>query len=155
ELIVSLPEEPLRLNADLVRLAQVFANLLNNAAKYSKEGARITFAASREGEQAVVRVRDEGIGIAPEMLPRIFDLFAQADVSLGRSDGGLGIGLTLVRSLVTLHDGTVQAFSAGLGKGAEFVVRLPLLMNAAATRPKSTADVAAASKPSRAAAADG
>jgi PAS domain S-box-containing protein len=153
ELILSLPEEPLRLNADLVRLAQVFANLLNNAAKYSKEGSRITFAASRERDHAVVRVRDEGIGIAPEMLPRIFDLFAQADVSLGRSDGGLGIGLTLVRSLVTLHDGTVQAFSAGLGKGAEFVVKLPLLMNAAAPQPSKSA--AAASKPSRAASADG
>jgi CheY-like chemotaxis protein len=155
ELVLSLPEEPLRMNADLVRLAQVFANLLNNAAKYSKEGSRITFAASREGDQAVVRVRDQGIGIAPEMLPRIFDLFAQADVSLGRSDGGLGIGLTLVRSLVTLHDGVVQAFSDGLGKGAEFVVRLPLLTNSAVPQAAKPPAEVAAPKPSRAASADG
>jgi PAS domain S-box-containing protein len=157
ELILSPPKEPLRLEADPVRLAQVFANLLNNAAKYSKENSRITLTASREGDQAVVRVRDEGIGIAPEMLPRIFDLFAQADVSLGRSDGGLGIGLTLVRSLVTLHGGVVQAFSEGLGKGAEFVVKLPLLTNAVAPRADKspTAIAGAVSKPSREANRDG
>jgi CheY-like chemotaxis protein/two-component sensor histidine kinase len=126
ELSVSLPDEPIPLEADAARLEQVLANLLNNAAKYTETGGRIAIEAHREGEAAVVRVRDNGIGIAPELLPRIFDLFTQADRSLDRSQGGLGIGLTLVRSLVEMHGGRITAASAGVGKGSEFVVRLPL-----------------------------
>jgi len=157
-LTVSLPPQPVRLQADPTRLAQVFANLLNNAAKFTKEGGRIWLTAElgtrdegrgpREDKdgislspsslaphpsplaphEVVVRVRDSGIGIVPEMLPHVFDLFAQGERSLERSEGGLGIGLTLVRSLVELHGGAVQVFSEGLGKGSEFVVRLPLLV---------------------------
>ena len=126
ELIVSIPPEPLTLDADPVRLAQVFANLLNNASKYSDSGAQIWLTVRREGKQAVISVRDAGMGIDAEMLPRIFDMFAQGQDSLPRAQGGLGIGLTLVRSLVQLHSGTVDALSAGTGKGSEFVVRLDL-----------------------------
>ncbi|MBW3549241.1 MAG: PAS domain S-box protein [Proteobacteria bacterium] len=123
---IELPDEPLPLHVDPVRMSQVFANLLNNAAKYSDSGGRITLAARREGDFVVVSVRDNGLGIAPHMLPRVFDMFAQIDQSRGYAQGGLGIGLTLVRSLVALHDGQVEARSAGLGHGSEFVVRLPL-----------------------------
>jgi PAS domain S-box-containing protein len=127
ELTISLPSEPLWLQADLTRLAQVCSNLLNNAAKYTEEGGRIWLTAQRQGNELVLRVRDTGIGMTPEMLAQAFDLFTQADRSLDRSQGGLGIGLTLVRSLVRLHGGSVQAFSDGPGKGSEFVVRLPVL----------------------------
>src|SRR5205807_7201747 len=96
-----------------------------NAAKYTGEGGRVRLTAAREGPEVVLRVRDNGVGIAPEMLPRVFDLFAQADHTRDRSDGGLGIGLTLVQSLVDMHGGSVAAFSAGPGQGIEFVVRLP------------------------------
>ncbi|MBI2876557.1 MAG: MEDS domain-containing protein [Candidatus Tectomicrobia bacterium] len=125
-LTVSLPQEPLRLEADPVRLEQVFINLLSNAAKYTPPGGQIWLSVGREGDQAILRVRDNGIGIAPELLPRIFDLFVQADRSLDRAEGGLGIGLTLVRELVAMHGGQVDAQSDGLGKGSEFVVQLPL-----------------------------
>jgi signal transduction histidine kinase/DNA-binding response OmpR family regulator len=124
---VSLPPAPLWVRADPVRLAQVLANLLNNASKYTQEGGCVGLAAAREDGQAVFRVRDNGVGIAAEMLARIFDLFTQVDRSLDRARGGLGIGLTLVKRLVELHGGTVQAFSAGVGKGSEFVVRLPVI----------------------------
>jgi signal transduction histidine kinase len=127
---VSLPEGPLLISGDATRLEQVFTNLLDNAAKYTDSG-HISLRVEKEGvdgtAQAVVRVRDTGIGIPPDVLPRIFDLFAQADTSLERTRGGLGIGLTLVRQLVHLHGGQVQAVSPGPGLGAEFVVRLPLL----------------------------
>jgi len=126
ELSVSVPEGPLWLHADSARLEQVLANLLNNAAKYTEPGGAIELVAAREGDDAVVRVRDSGIGIAPELLPRVFDLFTQADRSLDRSQGGLGIGLTLVRRLVELHGGSVSASSRGLGRGSEFVVRVPI-----------------------------
>ncbi len=122
---VSLPPEPVQLEADPVRVAQVVANLLNNAAKYTEKPGLIRLTAERDGGDVVLRVRDTGIGIAPELLLKVFDLFTQADHSLGRSQGGLGIGLTLVRSLVELHGGTVEARSEGLGKGSEFIVRLP------------------------------
>jgi PAS domain S-box-containing protein len=118
--------EPLLVNADPVRLAQVIGNLLTNAAKYTERGGQISLTAKRDGQQAEVSLRDSGIGIAPEMLAQIFDLFVQADHSPTRSQGGLGIGLTLVKNLVAMHGGTVSAQSAGLGKGSEFVVRLPL-----------------------------
>jgi CheY-like chemotaxis protein len=120
-------------------LQQVFANLLNNAAKYTPPEGQITVTASREGAQAVVRVKDNGVGISPETLPRIFDLFTQAERTLDRSQGGLGIGLTLARRLVELHDGKMEAQSAGPGKGSEFVVRLPLLLEVPQVLPEAPA----------------
>jgi signal transduction histidine kinase/ActR/RegA family two-component response regulator len=126
ELSVTLSPEPLWVEADLIRLAQVLANLLNNAAKFTPEGGRICLTAQRENGEAVISVRDTGMGIPAEVLPHIFDLFTQGQRSLDRSQGGLGIGLTLVRRLVELHGGSVQAFSQGPGKGSEFIVRLPL-----------------------------
>ncbi|HEX9095835.1 MAG TPA: ATP-binding protein [Candidatus Dormibacteraeota bacterium] len=123
---VNLPEAPVPVEADPVRLAQVLWNLLNNAAKYTPDGGRITLEVER-GNGAVVRIRDTGIGIAPEMLPKVFDLFTQMDRSLDRAEGGLGIGLTLVRRLTEMHGGTVAATSEGQGQGCEFVVHLPAL----------------------------
>jgi PAS domain S-box-containing protein len=113
------------LDADLTRLAQVFSNLLNNGAKYMEPGGVIAVEASADADNVVVAVRDRGIGIAPDVLPYVFDMFVQADRSLERAQGGLGIGLTLVRRLVELHDGSVTVLSDGPGKGSEFVVRLP------------------------------
>ena len=126
QLVVALPPEPLTLHGDPVRLAQVFANLLNNAAKYTQAGGRIWFTIRREGASATVSVRDTGVGIPSDMLPRVFDLFRQIDRHAGQAQGGLGIGLTLVKSLVELHGGTVNAYSEGNGRGSEFVVHLPL-----------------------------
>jgi PAS domain S-box-containing protein len=126
ELTVTLPEQPVPLEGDQGRLVQVLTNLLNNAAKYTDPGGRIDLRAEREGNEAVVRVRDTGVGIPREVLPRIFDLFMQVEGSRDRSQGGLGIGLALVRRLVELHGGAVSADSAGPGQGSEFVVRLPL-----------------------------
>ena len=120
------PEE-IRIEADLTRLEQVFANLLTNAAKYTEPGGRIDVAVERTSGEVTVRVRDTGIGIAPAMLPRVWDLFMQADRSPDRPQGGLGIGLTIARRLVELHGGRIEAHSQGLGKGAEFVVTLPTL----------------------------
>jgi signal transduction histidine kinase/CheY-like chemotaxis protein len=118
--------EPIRVEADRTRLGQVFANLLNNAAKYTHPGGRIELTISREGNEAVVRVKDNGIGLAPESLGGIFEMFVQVDRSLERSQAGLGVGLTLARRLVELHDGELVAASAGPGKGSEFTVRLPV-----------------------------
>jgi PAS domain S-box-containing protein len=126
QLTHSAPPEPLWVNGDLVRLAQVVSNLLNNAAKYTERGGRIGLATSREGGEAVLRVRDTGVGIAPELLPRLFDMFFQAERRTKESQGGLGIGLSLVRGLVELHGGNVEVYSGGPGTGSEFVVRLPL-----------------------------
>jgi signal transduction histidine kinase/ActR/RegA family two-component response regulator len=126
-LTVALPEEPVRLEADATRIEQVLANLLHNAAKFTAPGGRIELTAETEDGQVVLRVRHNGHGIAPDLLPRIFDLFVQEDRSLARSHGGLGIGLTLVRTLVERHGGTVEAHSEGPGRGSEFVVRLPRL----------------------------
>ena len=126
ELTVTMPPEPIHLDADLTRLSQVFLNLLNNAAKYTERGGRIELTVEREGDQVLVRVKDTGIGIPPEMLPHVFDMFTQVDRSLERSEGGLGIGLTLVQRLVEAHGGAVEARSEGPGKGSEFVVRLPI-----------------------------
>jgi signal transduction histidine kinase len=130
-LTVTQPGRPVRVSADAVRLTQVVGNLLNNAAKYSEEGATIALSLAVEGPEAVVRVRDTGVGIAPEMLPRVFDLFTQIDRTLDRAQGGLGIGLTLVKSLVEMHGGTVEVAS-GIGTGSEFTVRLALLSGAGA-----------------------
>jgi PAS domain S-box-containing protein len=127
ELSVRMASESLPLDADPVRLAQVVGNLLTNAAKYTEPNGRIWLTAERDGDMAVLRVRDNGIGIAPHMLPRIFELFVQVDHASTKAQGGLGIGLTLVRSLVEMHNGIVQVHSEGLGKGCEFMVRLPLV----------------------------
>ncbi len=128
EFSVSLPIEPIWVEADPARMEQVVVNLLNNAAKYTDPGGLIRMTVNREGAEAVIRVRDNGVGIAPENLPHVFELFTQVDGSLGRSYGGLGIGLALARNLVEMHEGRLQASSAGLGKGCEFSVKLPLLL---------------------------
>jgi PAS domain S-box-containing protein len=127
ELEIMLPPESLLLHADPVRLAQVIGNLLTNAAKYTDANGRIELTAQRDGGAAVLRVRDTGIGIAPDMLPHVFELFVQVDHAATRAQGGLGIGLTLVKNLVEMHNGRVEVYSDGLGKGCEFLVRLPLL----------------------------
>jgi two-component system CheB/CheR fusion protein len=126
---VSLPYEPMRVDADLTRMTQVLLNLLNNAAKYTSEGGHIWLAVERGDGEAVFRVRDNGVGIRPEMLTKVFDLFSQSEQTLDRAEGGLGIGLTLARRLTEMHGGSVVAFSDGPGKGSEFVVRIPLLTN--------------------------
>ncbi len=127
KLTISIAATPQWIEGDRIRLAQVLSNLLNNAAKFTSEGGRITLSANREGSDVVIEVRDTGIGISPEILPQIFDLFTQADDSLAHSQGGLGIGLTLVRQLVEKHGGTITAASAGTGQGSLFTVRLPAL----------------------------
>jgi PAS domain S-box-containing protein len=129
ELTVTVPREPMFLEADLTRLSQVVLNLLNNAAKYTDRGGHIWLTAEREGHHVLIRVKDNGIGIPPDMLPRIFEMFVQVDSSLDRAQGGLGIGLTLVQRLVKMHGGTITASSAGRGKGSEFVIRLPLAID--------------------------
>jgi len=129
ELIISIPSEPIYLDADAIRLAQVFSNLLNNASKYSKlpeGGGDILLGAEIDGTNVVVTVSDSGIGIAPSMLSKIFEMFTQVGQSIGQSEGGLGIGLALAKRFVELHGGTIEARSAGLGKGSEFRVRLPM-----------------------------
>ncbi|HEX6862077.1 MAG TPA: CheR family methyltransferase, partial [Thermoanaerobaculia bacterium] len=127
EISVLLPAEALVLNADPLRLSQIFENLLGNAVRYTEPGGRIRLAVSREGDEAVIRLSDTGIGIAPDKLDLIWEPFMQVDPSFERSRNGLGIGLTLVRKLVQLHGGTVEARSEGLGHGSEFIVHLPLV----------------------------
>ena len=127
QLTRSLPLSPVWLDADSVRLTQVFANLLNNSAKYTPNRGHISITAHVEGQMVVVHIRDDGVGIEPELLPLVFDLFTQGDRAIDRSQGGLGIGLTVVKSLVEMHRGTVTAHSAGTGLGSEFIVRLPIL----------------------------
>jgi CheY-like chemotaxis protein len=124
---VSLPKEPLWLMADPTRLVQVISNLLNNAAKYTEPGGDIRLQVTREENEAVISVRDNGKGIPPEMLSRIFDLFTQVNPTIDRGHGGLGLGLTLVRRLAEMHGGAVEARSDGPGQGSEFRLRLPLL----------------------------
>ncbi|MBG9390695.1 hybrid sensor histidine kinase/response regulator [Caenimonas aquaedulcis] len=127
ELSVRLPlPQSVMVQADVTRLCQIVANLLNNAAKYTPDGGRIEVSAQRQGGMAVVTVKDSGVGIPPSMLPRVFDMFAQVDRHSERAQGGLGIGLALVKQLVTMHGGEVEARSDGAGRGSEFSVRLPL-----------------------------
>jgi len=126
-LSVQLPEQPVLLEADLTRLSQVLSNLLNNAAKYTDDGGQIRVDAAVDNDTVVIRVCDTGLGVDADLLPHIFDLFTQADRTPDRAQGGLGIGLTLVKRLVEMHGGTVEAHSEGLGSGAEFIVRLPTL----------------------------
>ena len=141
ELTVTLPREPVYLNADPARLAQVVGNVLNNACKFTHTGGRIWLIVDREGEEVVIRVRDNGIGIAIDEIPRIFDMFRQVDTSLGRSVSGLGIGLTLVKTLVEMHEGTVEVHSGGAGQGSEVIIRLPILLET--PKPPSTEIVSA------------
>jgi signal transduction histidine kinase len=123
---LSLPPKPVKLHADRVRLAQVFSNLLNNAAKYTEAGGSVSLTAESDGQTVAVRVKDTGVGIPPEVVPQVFELFTQVDRTLNRSQGGLGIGLALVRRLVELHGGSASVASDGVGKGTEFTVRLPV-----------------------------
>ncbi len=143
ELTVSLPTQAIWVHADAARLEQVVLNLLTNAAKYTDQGGHVWLTVQRHGEEAVLRVRDTGVGIAPEILPRIFDLFTQAERSLDRSQGGLGIGLALVQRLVEMHGGTVAASSV-LGQGSEFVVRLPVVPP---PRPRASSPAAETAQP--------
>ena len=137
ELTVVLPPRPVRVNADPARLTQVIGNLLNNACKFTDRGGRIALTVECDGDQARIRVRDNGIGIAADQLPHLFEMFVQADSSLERSRDGLGIGLTLVKTLVELHGGSVEARSDGPGRGSAFEVRLPVL--AESTQPAAAA----------------
>ena len=134
QLIVDLPELPVAVEGDAVRLAQVFSNLVINASKYSAQHQSITLSARQDkGDTLAVCVKDQGVGIEPEIQPFIFDLFTQAPRTPDRPEGGLGIGLSMVRSLVEMHGGTVQVCSAGLGRGSEFIVRLPMPVEPAPT----------------------
>ena len=134
QLMIELSGEPVLVDGDAARLTQAIDNLISNACKYSEPGRIVRLAVRREGGAAVVSVRDQGVGIAPDQLDRIFDMFAQLDGSLERSRGGLGIGLTLVKQFVELHGGRVEARSEGLGKGSEFAIRLPILRDASERR---------------------
>jgi CheY-like chemotaxis protein len=147
ELINNWPLEPIWVHGDPTRLEQVVLNLLNNAAKYTEEGGRIAVGVAQEGARAVVRIKDNGVGIPPELLPRIFELFTQAEQSLDRAQGGMGIGLTLVQKLVELHGGSVEAHSQP-GEGSEFVVSLPLV--AEPTRQDQSPETEPAARPGRA-----
>jgi PAS domain S-box-containing protein len=128
-LTLDVSNSPTYVNADLIRMAQVFSNILNNAAKYNEPGGQIHLSAYREGDDAVVQIKDDGIGIPSDMLPSIFDTFTQVNRKLERSQSGLGIGLSIVKTLVEMHDGTVEATSDGIGKGSEFIVRLPVVLS--------------------------
>ena len=146
---IKLPGEPLYVDGDPTRLTQVVTNLLDNAVKYTDPGGQITVTASREGDSAVIEVSDTGIGIPPELLTRIFDMFTQADLPVERSQGGLGVGLALVERLVKLHGGSVSAHSEGPGKGSKFAIRLPLAVRARAQRQResgSSRDAAAGNR---------
>lgn len=146
-LTISQPGGPVWIIADLTRMTQVITNLLNNAAKYSAERGQISLSLEQAGDEAVIRVRDAGAGISADMLPKVFDLFIQVDRTLDRSQGGLGIGLTLVRRLVELHGGRVEASSDGVGRGSEFVVYLPLPSDDELRRCQGTSEKPSAHQP--------
>jgi CheY-like chemotaxis protein len=149
ELSLALPPDTIYVDGDPARLAQVISNLLNNAAKFTEAGGRITLHVLTEGSEVVIRVRDTGVGIPPEMLGSIFEMFRQVDSTLERARNGLGIGLTLVRQLVEMHGGRVLARSEGRGKGSEFEVRLPLAEAPARKAGAQRDDAAAPAAPSR------
>lgn len=151
---LTLPHEPLYLNADPNRMTQIVGNLLHNACKFTGDGGQVEVVVESDDADsadplAIIRVRDSGIGIAPDQLPGIFDMFKQVDASIDRSAGGLGIGLTLVKSLVEMHGGSVGVFSAGLGLGTEFVVRMPRLTGPAQEFAAVAADLSPPPAPSR------
>lgn len=135
------PPEPLLIDADAVRIEQIVSNVLTNAVKYTPDGGHVSIALARDGGSALIRVKDDGVGIAAERIGAIFELFAQAENAIGRAQGGMGIGLALVRNLVQLHGGTIEAHSDGVGRGSEFVIRLPLapVVEAPARRPLEAA----------------
>jgi len=135
ELAVTLPKQGIYIEADRVRLTQVLMNLLTNAAKYTPKPGEISLSVEPAGSQVLVRVKDTGVGLSAESLAHVFDMFYQVDRSYTRSDGGLGLGLTLVRQLVEMHGGTIEARSAGINQGSEFVVRLPILSDQHSTKP--------------------
>jgi len=137
EIVTDVPASGLVVHADASRLAQVIGNLLTNAAKYTPKGGRISVSAARDGQDVTLAVTDTGIGIAADVLPRVFDMFVQDRQALARSQGGLGLGLTIVRSLTQLHGGTVEARSDGIGFGSTFTVRLPAAPDAATAQPES------------------
>jgi CheY-like chemotaxis protein/two-component sensor histidine kinase len=140
ELKIELPDEPLPVYADPTRAEQIIANLLTNAAKYTQQGGRVTLRAQRQDRYVEVQVADTGVGLPPEMIGRVFDLFAQAERTLDRSEGGLGIGLTVARKLAEMHGGTILASSEGLGKGSTFTVRLPLSEATSIDRPPTESE---------------
>jgi signal transduction histidine kinase/DNA-binding response OmpR family regulator len=147
QLNVDIPQEDLILNGDLTRLSQILSNLLNNAAKFTEPGGTISLAAKRDSGEVLIAVKDNGVGIPAEVMPCVFQMFAQFDGHLDRSQGGLGIGLQLVKSLVEMHGGTIEASSAGAGQGSEFVVRLPLVLNSThAADPPVAAEAAASGR---------
>jgi PAS domain S-box-containing protein len=143
QLRVKLPPQTLRVEGDATRLIQAISNVLNNAAKYTDEGGTLAVTAEQVGSEVVIRVRDNGRGIDPAVLPSLFDLFYQVARNLDRSDGGLGIGLSLVKSLVDMHGGYIEAHSAGLGKGSEFIIHLPCLPQEASIQPEEVAGIPA------------
>ncbi len=148
-LTINLPKAPIWLDADVTRLSQIFSNLMNNAAKYSEPGKEIRLSAETDGGFVTVRIKDQGLGMTRETMARIFDMFAQADESLERAHGGLGVGLTLVKALVEMHGGTISATSEGVGLGSEFTVRLPLAEGTATKEePAATPQAAEAPKAS-------
>ncbi len=135
ELTVRLPDKPIYIDADLTRVAQIFLNILNNAAKYSDAGGKISLNATTEDREAVVSIKDSGLGIEPAMLSKIFEMFGQIETPEKQAQGGLGIGLSVVKKLVEMHGGSIRAFSEGNGKGSEFIVRLPLSAEQSETIP--------------------
>jgi signal transduction histidine kinase len=135
QLVTLLPDTPVVLQGDLARLTQVVANLLTNAAKYQNDGGRIDLVVEQQGQEAVIAVRDRGIGIPPQMLTEVFELFSQGERTLDRAQGGLGIGLSLVKTVVEMHGGSVSAHSEGVDRGSEFLIRLPCLLEPAIARP--------------------
>ena len=140
DLQLLMPDVPVEIEVDPTRMLQVLVNLIENALKYTPEGGTIWIKATIDGEDVVIKVQDTGIGIAPEVMPHIFDLFTQAEVTTG-AKGGLGIGLSIVKEIVTLHEGTVQALSDGLGKGSQFVIRFP------AAEPRTSTPTPESAKP--------
>ena len=148
-LTLSLPSEPIQIRGDSTRLAQAVSNLLNNAAKFTDSGGSITLSVESDEQQALIRVKDSGIGISAEQLPLIFDMFTQLDNSLQRTHGGLGIGLTVVKSLVEMHNGTIEAHSPGIGQGCEFTMRLPVCDVRAATPSEEISEEELKRPPSR------
>ena len=138
ELSVTLPTRPVQVEGDATRLVQIVANVLNNAVKYTDAGGRIGLSTERENDQVLIRVRDSGIGMSQETLPHIFELFVQSERGLDRSQGGLGIGLTLAKSLAEMHGGSITASSEGPGRGSEFVVRLNTLAERQSGQPRRT-----------------
>ena len=140
ELLIKFPPDPIHVDADLTRLAQVFSNLLNNAAKFTDRGGCIRLTMQQLGADAVVWIQDNGIGIPAPMLPHVFEMFTQVDGDLGRSQGGLGIGLSIVKRLVEMHGGSIEARSEGPGSGSEFVVRLPVALPGAGDQPADKPD---------------